>query len=46
MSYHIYTKCIGNVIPTTVKPSKRLSVMTVCRDRFHNGVMTYMVQFG
>ena len=42
----IYPKCIGSGIQTTVKLNKPLSVMTVCRHGFHNGVMAYMLQFG
>ena len=42
----IYRKCIGSGIQNTGKPNKLLSVMTVCRHGFHNGVMAYMLQFG
>ena len=42
----IYPKCIGSGIQTTVKLNKPLSVMTVCRHGFHNGVMAYMLQVG
>ena len=42
----IYPKCIGSGIQNTGKPNKLLSVMTVCRHGFHNGVMAYMLQFG
>ena len=41
----IYAKYIGSGIQNTVKPNKLLSVMTVCRHGFHNGVMAYMLQF-
>ena len=40
----IYPKCIGSRIQNTGKPNKILSVMTVCRHGFHNGVMAYMLQ--
>ena len=40
-----YTQNIGRGIQNTVKPNKLLSVMTVCRLGFHNGVMAYMSQF-
>ena len=42
----IYPECIGSGIQNTGKPNKVLSVMTVCRHGFHNGIMTYMLQFG
>ena len=42
----IFPKCMGSGIQTTVKPNKLLSVMNECRHGFHNGVMTYMLQFG
>ena len=42
----IYPKCIDSGIQTTVKPNKILSVMTMCRHGFHNGVMVYVLQFG
>ena len=42
----IYPKCIGSGIQSTVKPNKLLSVITVCRHGFHNGVTAYMLQFG
>ena len=38
-----YPKCIGSGIQNTGKPNKLLSVMTVSRHGFHNGVMTYML---
>ena len=40
-----YTQNIGRGIQNTVKPNKLLSVMTVCRLGFHNGVMAYISQF-
>ena len=42
----LYPKSIDSGIQTTDKPNKLLSVMTVCRCGFHNGVMAYMLQFG
>ena len=42
----ICPKCIGSGSQNTGKPNKLLSVMTVCRNGFHNGVMAYMLQFG
>ena len=42
----IYPKYIGSGIKNTGKPNKLLSVMTVCRRGFHNGIMAYMLQFG
>ena len=41
----LYPKSIDSGIQTTDKPNKLLSVMTVCRCGFHNGVMAYMLQF-
>ena len=41
----MYQKCIGTGIQNTGKPKKLLSVMTVFRHGFHNGVMAYMLQF-
>ena len=41
----IFPICMGNGIQTTVKPNKLLSVMNECRHDFHNGAMTYMLQF-
>ena len=40
-----YPKCLGSGIQSTGKPNKPLSVMTVCRHGFHNGVIAYMSQF-
>ena len=42
----LYPKSIDSGIQTTDKPNKLLSVMTVCKCGFHNGVMAYMLQFG
>ena len=42
----IYSKYIGSGIQNTGKPNKLLSVMTVCRHGFHNGILAYMLQFG
>ena len=42
----LYPKCIGSGIQTTVKPNKLLSVITMYKHGFHNGVMAYMLQFG
>ena len=42
----LYPKCISSGIQATVKPNELLSVMTVRRNDFYNGVMTYMPQFG
>ena len=42
----VYAECIGSGIQTTVKPNELSSVMTVCRDGFHNSIMAYMLQFG
>ena len=41
----IYPKCIGSGIQNTGKPNKPLSVMTMYRHGFCNGVMAYMLQF-
>ena len=42
----IYPKCLGSGIQNTGKPNKLLSVTTVCRNGFQNGVMAYLLQFG
>ena len=42
----VYPKCIGIGIQTTVKPNELSSAMTVRRYGFHNGAMTYTLQFG
>ena len=42
----IHPKCIGSGIENIGKPKKLLSVMTVCRHGFNNGVLAYMLQFG
>ena len=41
----IYPKYIRRGVQNIVKPNKLLSVMTVCRLGFHNGVMAYISQF-
>ena len=35
---------MGSGIQTTVRSNEFTSTMTVCRNGFHNGVMTYMLQ--
>ena len=43
----LYTqKYMGSEIQTTVKANELSSVMTVCVNRFHNDVMTYMLRIG
>ena len=37
---------MGSGIHNTGKPNKLSPVMAVCKNRFHNGIMTYMLQFG
>ena len=36
-----YTKGMGSGIQATDKTNELLSVMTVCRNAFHNGAMSY-----
>ena len=42
----VYPKYIGSGIQATDKSNELLTVVTVCRHGFYNGVMIYMLQFG
>ena len=44
-TYHI-SEMFRQWVQNTGKPNKLLSIMTVCRDDFHNSVMANMLQFG
>ena len=41
----IYPKCMDSGVETTIKPNELTSFMAVRRRGFHNGLMTYMLQF-
>ena len=44
--FYSIPKCMGSLFYTTVKANVLSSVMTVCRNGFHNGVMAWMLKIG